>query len=84
MSADELEDYLELQDPKVRRHIAKSTEEFRAGKGCSIDELIAEFKLRRKVKTIGKHRKARRRSFALRRRPLSERLHLLRKRASSS
>ena len=58
MSADELEDYLELQDPKVRRHIAKSTEEFRAGKGRTIDELIAEFQPRRKAKTISKRRKA--------------------------
>ena len=29
---DEFEDYLELQDPKVRDHIRKSREEHRAGK----------------------------------------------------
>ncbi len=31
MGADELEDYLELQDPKVREHIRKSHREFLAG-----------------------------------------------------
>lgn len=42
MSADELEDYLELQDPKVQRSIAKSTEEFRAGKSRPAREFLAE------------------------------------------
>ena len=32
MDIDEFEDYLELQDPKVREHIRKSREEHRAGK----------------------------------------------------
>jgi PHD/YefM family antitoxin component YafN of YafNO toxin-antitoxin module len=32
MDIDEFEDYLELQDPKVRAHIAKSRHEVRAGK----------------------------------------------------
>ncbi|MGH9825193.1 MAG: hypothetical protein ACREDR_18340 [Blastocatellia bacterium] len=49
MDADELEDYLELQDPKVKRDIGKSTTEFRAGKGRPIEELIAEFQPRRKT-----------------------------------
>jgi len=31
MGADEMEDYLELQDPKVREHIRKSRQEFLAG-----------------------------------------------------
>ena len=57
MDADELEDYLELQDPKVNREIAKSTEEFRVGKGRSIDELIAEFQPRKKVKRSNKQRR---------------------------
>ena len=42
MSADELEDYLELQDPKVKRSIAKSTQEFRAGKGRPASEFLTE------------------------------------------
>lgn len=42
MDADELEDYLELQDPKVKRDIAKSTQGFRAGKGRPAREFLAE------------------------------------------
>jgi PHD/YefM family antitoxin component YafN of YafNO toxin-antitoxin module len=42
MDADELEDYLELQDPKIREHIRKSHEEFLAGKSRPIDEFLAE------------------------------------------
>lgn len=57
MDADELEDYLELQDPKVKRDIAKSTQEFRAGKGRPIEELIAEFQPRREAKGAVKQRR---------------------------
>src|SRR5260370_8374544 len=57
MDADELEDYLELQDPKVKADIAKSTEEFRAGKGRPIETLMAEFQPRRKANTTNKRRK---------------------------
>jgi hypothetical protein len=32
MDAHELEDYLELRDPKVREHIRKSRQDFLAGK----------------------------------------------------
>ena len=42
MGADELEDYLELQDPKVREHIRKSNEEHRAGKSRPFEEFLAE------------------------------------------
>src|SRR5437879_3047937 len=42
MGADELEDYLELQDPKVREHIRKSHEEFVAGKSRPAAALLAE------------------------------------------
>lgn len=42
MGADELEDYLELQEPKVRAHIRKSYEEYRAGKGRPVEEFLAE------------------------------------------
>ena len=42
MDADELEDYSELQDPKVRADIALSTQEFRAGKGRPARDFLAE------------------------------------------
>ena|SRR5436190_3172716 len=42
MGADELEDYLEVQDPKVREHIRKSSEEYRAGKGRPAQDFLAE------------------------------------------
>jgi PHD/YefM family antitoxin component YafN of YafNO toxin-antitoxin module len=42
MGAEELEDYLELQDPKVREHIRKSREEFVAGKGRPMNEFLLE------------------------------------------
>jgi len=48
MDADELEDYLELQDPKVKRDIAKSTEEFGAGKGRPARDFLAELQATKK------------------------------------
>ena len=51
MSADELEDYLELQDPKVNRSIAKSTKEFRAGKGRPATDFLAELQGTKQKKT---------------------------------
>jgi len=42
MDIDEFEDYLELQDPKVERHIKKSTKEFLAGKSRPAREFLAE------------------------------------------
>jgi PHD/YefM family antitoxin component YafN of YafNO toxin-antitoxin module len=44
MDADELEDYLELKDPKVREHIRKSHEEFLAGKSRPAAKLLAELR----------------------------------------
>jgi PHD/YefM family antitoxin component YafN of YafNO toxin-antitoxin module len=44
MDIDEFEDYLELQDPKVERHIKKSFQEYRAGKSRPARELLAELK----------------------------------------
>lgn len=55
MDVDELEDYLELQDPKICRHIKKSTEEYLAGKSRPMDEYLAEVSQKRT-------KKARRRS----------------------
>lgn len=42
MDIDEFEDYLELQDPKVREHIRKSNEEYLAGKSRPMEEFLAE------------------------------------------
>ncbi len=44
MDAEELEDYLELRDPKVREHIRVSSEEYAAGKARPADELLSELK----------------------------------------
>lgn len=48
MDIDEFEDYLELQDPKVARHIKKSTEDFLAGRSRPAREFLAELKATRK------------------------------------
>jgi hypothetical protein len=42
LNAAELEDYLELRDPKVREHIRKSREEYEAGKGRPLAEFLSE------------------------------------------
>ena len=42
MDAEEFEDYLELQDPEVKRHVAASTKEYREGKSFPAEDLIAE------------------------------------------
>ena len=42
MDIDELEDALELNDPKARREIEKSTEDFRAVRSRPARELLAE------------------------------------------
>ena len=42
MGAEELEDYLELRDPKVREHIRKSNVERLAGKGRPLAEVLSE------------------------------------------
>jgi PHD/YefM family antitoxin component YafN of YafNO toxin-antitoxin module len=41
MDINEFEDYLELQDPKVRAHIRKSNAEYLAGKSRPLEELRA-------------------------------------------
>jgi PHD/YefM family antitoxin component YafN of YafNO toxin-antitoxin module len=53
MGADELEDYLELQDPKVREHIRKSREEFLAGKGRPAEMLQKELEKIARKQTAG-------------------------------
>ena len=57
MDIDEFEDYLELQDPKIRAHIKKSYQEYRAGKGRPIEEFLAELKAKRR-KSKSARRKA--------------------------
>ena len=44
MDADELEDYLELRDPVVQRHIRKSNEDVRAGRTRPAEQLLAEIR----------------------------------------
>ena len=44
MDIDEFEDYLELQDPKVRAHIAKSRQEFLAGKSRPYSQFLADLR----------------------------------------
>ena len=50
MDIDEFEDYLEIQDPKVRAIIAKGREEYLAGKSRPADELLRELQGRRRGK----------------------------------
>ncbi len=44
MDIDEFEDYLELQDPKVKRDIAASARDYRAGGSRPPGELLAELR----------------------------------------
>ncbi len=57
MDADELEDYLELQDPKVRRFIQKSNEDIRAGQTRPAEELLAELREENKKRTKASRRR---------------------------
>ncbi len=51
MDADELEDYLELRDPKVRAQIQKSTQAYLAGKSRPAEDFLAELQSGGKRKT---------------------------------
>ena len=44
MGADELEDYLELRDPKVRAQIRKSNADYLAGRSRPAEDSIAELR----------------------------------------
>jgi PHD/YefM family antitoxin component YafN of YafNO toxin-antitoxin module len=44
MGIGEFEDYLELQDPKVREHIRESNKEYLAGKSRPYREFLAELR----------------------------------------
>jgi len=52
LDIDEFEDYLELQDPKVRAHIRKSNEEYLAGKSRPLAEFRAARRVHGQTKTI--------------------------------
>ncbi len=57
MDVDELEDYLELKDPKVRAQIKKSREEYLQGKSRPLEEFLAELKRERERKPRGRRAK---------------------------
>ncbi len=44
IDVDELEDYLELRDPTVKRQIRESGQEYRRGEARDADELVASLK----------------------------------------
>lgn len=44
MDADEMEDYLELQNPKVKAFITKSHQEYVAGRSHPAEDLLAKLK----------------------------------------
>ena len=51
MDIDEFEDYLELQDPKVREHIRTSNEGYLAGKSRPASDLFAELETGKRSRT---------------------------------
>lgn len=52
MHVDDLEDYLELRDPALKKQIAKSNAEYRRGEAREADRFLAE--LRPKVSKVRK------------------------------
>ncbi len=42
MDADDLEDYLDARDPKVREEIRESNEDIRAGRTRPVEDFLAE------------------------------------------
>lgn len=42
MSVDDMEDWLELQDPGMRKHVAEGYAEYARGETTSLDEFLAE------------------------------------------
>ena len=55
MGAEELEDYLELRDPKVRAQIRKSTQAYRAGKSRPAEEFLQELHQKGKRRARRRH-----------------------------
>ena len=63
MDIDEFEDYLELQDPKVKRDIAASTRDYRAGRSRPASKLLSELReADRREKGASQRGKARKRA----------------------
>ena len=58
MDADELEDYLELRDPKVQRTIKQSAMDIRAGRTRPASTLLAEFRKAGAAKKTKSRRRA--------------------------
>jgi hypothetical protein len=56
MNADELEDYLEMQDPTLQRAIAESNADIKAGRVRPARDLLAEFKPEKTRKRATKRR----------------------------
>jgi len=56
MDADEMEDYLEVQDPTVQEFIAKSHDQYLAGQSRPAEELLAELKRQAARKTRSRMR----------------------------
>lgn len=52
MDIDEFEDYLELQDPKVREQIRKSNEDYLAGRSRPAEEFLAELRVEEQRKRV--------------------------------
>lgn len=58
MDIDEFEDYLELQDPKVKQHIRKSYQEYRAGKGRPARAFVADLQPKKRKTKAGRRQQA--------------------------
>src|SRR5687768_3465081 len=56
MGADELEDYLELRDPKVKKQIAASRRDYEAGRVRPAAELLNELRGEGKGRTSSRKR----------------------------
>lgn len=56
MDAGELEDYLEINDPRTRRQIQRSNEDIRAGRTRKAEDLLADLH-RVKASQSTRHRK---------------------------
>jgi hypothetical protein len=44
MSADELEDHLDLKNPELKKHIQKGYQDYRRGKARDVSVFLAELK----------------------------------------
>lgn len=58
MDADEMEDYLELRDPKVTRQIEQSNADVRAGRTRPAEQLLAELRQKKQRSQTKPSRKA--------------------------